>query len=213
MSLSNDIILNTLKNHFVCGFKNIKDEPYAGRSGQHDPNSAAVVTTNGAGPHNVQLFFLDKDGTVLHCLPGYWAPGDLLEEMKFATSLDRLYKMPNLSLEEKKRRYTLAQLNALRYITPDMVQRSPLQRFDAKREQQNPNSGFHVKPGGFVPMTASKQGNLKTTIQVVHERMSQRPFVPYEKFDVAEFTDYGKQRYDKKEQRREEMAQMGFKKK
>ena len=29
--------------------------------------------------------------------------------------------------------------------------------------------------------------------------MAQRPFVPYDEFDVAEFADYGKQRYDNKE--------------
>ena len=48
MSLSNDAVLNVLKNQFVCGFKNITGEPYAGKSGHHDTDAPAVVTTNGA---------------------------------------------------------------------------------------------------------------------------------------------------------------------
>jgi len=33
--------------------------------------------------------------------------------------------------------------------------------------------------------------------------MAQRPFVSYEDFDVEKFSDYGKMRYDKKEETRE----------
>jgi hypothetical protein len=44
-----------------------------------------------------------------------------------------------------------------------------------------------------------EDADLKTVDQVVHERMAQRPFVTYEQFDVAEFPDYGKLRYDKHE--------------
>ena len=67
MSLSNDAVMNVLKNQFVCGYRNIAGEPYAGRSGHHETDSPAVLTTNGAGPHSVQMFFLNSDGTALHC--------------------------------------------------------------------------------------------------------------------------------------------------
>jgi hypothetical protein len=33
----------------------------------------------------------------------------------------------------------------------------------------------------------------------MHERMAARPFVAYAKFDVARFSDYGKNEYDKHE--------------
>ena len=130
MSLSSNRVLAILKSSLVCGFKNIKDEPYAGASGHHDPDTAAVHTTNGAGPHNVQIFLLNADGVVLHCLPGYWAPDDLVHEMKFALSLNR------------------------------------------------PSSDFAFRPGDFRPPgnLGSVRG-LKSTAQVVHERMAQRPFV------------------------------------
>ena len=65
------------------------------------------------------------------------------------------------------------------------------------------------------PLTAGgKHNNLKSTVQVVHERMAQRPFVPYEDFDVEKFSDYGKWRYDKKEETRgQPMTKMPAKKK
>jgi hypothetical protein len=43
---------------------------------------------------------------------------------------------------------------------------------------------------------------LKTTDQVVHERMAQRAYIPYDEFDVEKFCDYGQLRYDKKEDTR-----------
>jgi hypothetical protein len=101
VTLSNDALIRTLNSQFVCGFRNIRDEPYCGKSGQHDPNSPAVLTTNGAGPHNVQIFVLASDGTVLHCLPGFWNPADLLYELKFAQSLNRV--LPTRSYLQKQR--------------------------------------------------------------------------------------------------------------
>jgi hypothetical protein len=74
VTLSNDIVLNILKKQFVCGFKNITGEPYAGKSGKHDPDSPAVLTTNGAGPHNVQIFMLSSDGTGTALLAGLLVP-------------------------------------------------------------------------------------------------------------------------------------------
>ena len=179
MSLSNDAVLNVLKNQFVCGFKNITGEAYAGKSGHHDTDAPAVVTTNGAGPHNVQMFILNTDGIVLHCLPGYWAPHDLLFEMRFAAGLDRLWRNPGLDDAAKRDLFKKANLTVIRQAPKDMLERSHLQSFDAKHD------------------------NLKTTDQVVHERMAQRPFLTYEDFDVESFSNYGKNRYDKKEETRE----------
>ena len=70
MSLSNDSVLTVLKNQFVCGYRNITGEPYAGKSGKHETDGQAIVTTNGAGPHNVQFFFLSEEGDTFVVKPG-----------------------------------------------------------------------------------------------------------------------------------------------
>jgi hypothetical protein len=212
VSLSSNRVLAILKSSLVCGFKNIKDEPYAGASGHHDPDTAAVHTTNGAGPHNVQIFLLNADGGVLHCLPGYWAPDDLVHEMKFALGLNRLWHDETLTTDQKKARFRQAQLAQIRKLPADLLSRSQLQKFDAAHELKKPSTDFAFKPGDFRPPgnLGSVRG-LKSTAQVVHERMAHRPFVAYEDFDVEKFSDYGKWRYDKKEQQREALLKAGDK--
>jgi hypothetical protein len=85
----------------------------------------------------------------------------------------------------------------------EMVQRSHLQVFDAKHEVRDKDSDFKAQPGDYRrPFRLAKNNNLKTTDQVMHERMAERPFVRYEEFDIEEFTDYGKHRYDKRENQR-----------
>jgi hypothetical protein len=202
VTLSNDAVIRTLNSQFVCGFKNIKNEPYCGKSGKHDPASPAVLTTNGAGPHNVQIFVLSPDGVVLHCLPGFWTPGDLLYELQFAQSMNRLWQTRDLSQETKEKRFTEANLRHAKAHSLEMRSRSLLQGFDAKRERSKGDSDFAAKPGQQVVIPTRqgiRQAGLKTVDQVVHERMAQRPFVPYADFDVAAYVDYGKLRYDKHE--------------
>ncbi len=204
MTLSHDVLIRTLNREFVCGFKNIKDEPYCGKSGKHDPNTPAVVTTNGAGPHNVQIFILNADGIVLHCLPGFWTPDDLLYELQFAQALNRLWKEPQLSREAKDKRFTAANLLHAAHHSLAMRSRSKLQGFDEKKERRKSESDFKVQPGQKPTVLVTNRGGLKvsdmkTVDQVVHERMAQRPFLPYEEFDVASYVDYGQLRYDKHE--------------
>ena len=204
MTLSNDAVLNVLKNQSICGFRNIKGEPWAGKSGHHDTDAPAVLTTNGAGPHNVQMFFLSPDGTVLHCLPGFWSPADLLPEIQLALNLNRVWINGNATLDKKQKLFRQAQLSHFLQHPKQTVERSHLQNFDAKHEKQDADSDFKVKESDSLhrQFRLARNSNLKTTDQVVHERMAQRPFVNYENFDVEELTDYGKIRYDKKEETR-----------
>ena len=74
-----------------------------------------------------------------------------------------------------------------------------MQGFDKKYEAENraatsdtiqSRSGGPAKFGGIV---------FKTTDQIFHERLAKQPFVTYNNFDVASFSDYGKHKYDKKE--------------
>ena len=45
---------------------------------------------------------------------------------------------------------------------------------------------------------------FKTCDVIMHQRMAARPFVRYENFDTAQFIDYGKLKYDKQEDYRDQ---------
>jgi hypothetical protein len=79
--------------------------------------------------------------------------------------------------------------------------RSHMQGFDEQYEaKNNPNSDFFYNPRAIDPKTGQTPGtNIKSIDIVYHERMADRPFVPYDKFDVAQFASYGKLKYDKQE--------------
>jgi len=202
VSLSKEPVFSQLHNHFVCGYKDISNEPYCGNSGAHGTNGNAVETTNGAGPHNIQLFVLDPDGTVLHCLPGYWNPSDLASELQLAERIDTGWKDKSLSSEQKNSQFARMQMDHFRQHSRETVARSHMQGFDRKHEldraaftdtvraQANPNASSWQDGGDDL---------VKTTDEIMHERMSKRPFLSYNSFDTAKFTDYGTHFYDKHE--------------
>ena len=200
MSLSQDPTFSKLKNDFVCGTFNIVDQPYCGQSGIHPiEESSAVFTTNGAGPHNIQMFVLNPDGTVLTCLPGYWQSDDLAEELSFAEELNKVYMDPAISMTEKKRKFTSMHLAHIKEHSKAMVKRSKMQGFDMKYEAKNrakTSDTIYSSTGGDPKMGGIQ---FKTTDVIMHERMAVRPFVKYDKFDVAAYCDYGRPKYDKKE--------------
>jgi hypothetical protein len=187
-------------------------------SDAHAPNSLAVNTTNGAGPHNIQIFFLSSDGIVLHCLPGFWNPDDLIGEMGLASQLNAVWKNPKLTRAQKNSMFTQMQLDHIKEHSPEMSSRSHLQDFDGSFEISN------SKTSDFVPACAKggtsmsawgrvSPADLKTTDVVVHERMAVRPFLPFQTFDVAVFSNYGTQQYDKQEFHYDkQVAQMGQRK-
>jgi hypothetical protein len=204
VSLSDPSVLALLKSKLVCGWKDIEGQGYAGRSGEHQPTNPAARTTNGAGPRNMQVFFLAPDGAVLHCLPGYWDPKDLAHEIAFAEQLHRVYKDASLSRAKKDEKFRALHLAHLATHPQDMVDRSVMQSFDKKYEEKKraATSDCILREGSLEPRLrpsrSRQQDEFKTTDQIVHERMAARPFVPYEQFDVARFTDYGRPLYDKK---------------
>ncbi len=208
MSLSQEPALSLLRNELVCGYKDISKEPYAGFSGAHRVNGNAAVTSNGAGPHNLQTFLLASDGTVLHCLPGYWQPQDLVREVEFAGRLYDVWENPSLSRAQKKEAFREMQLEHIQEHPVQMVKRSKMQGFDMQYEAKNHlyNSDTISNPQ-LAQMILSKDMStkkdavsaFKTTDVIMHERMANRPFVPYSQFDVAAFADYGRPKYDKNE--------------
>ena len=166
-------------------------------------------TTNGAGPHNIQVFVLNPDGTVLTCLPGFWSPQDLVTELKFAYKLNQVYTNPSLSTAQKDATFQQMHLAHIAQHSPAMVGRSHMQGFDAQYEAKHRLAttdtiknralvAASISAGEMAPMEA-----FKTTDELMHERMAKRPFEPYSKFDVAAYVDYGLQKYDKHEDARD----------
>lgn len=213
MSLSEEPLTSILKDEFVCGTKDITGLPYAGRSGMHAVDGQAINTTNGAGPHNLQLFVMAPDGTVLHCLPGFWNAQDLATELDFAMQIYGVYQNPGLSASQKNQYFSQMQLNHVSEHSPQMVRRSRMQSFDQKYEAKNRlHQSDTIKDVNLAAQSTSKlntmnpmkaKGAFKTTDQILHERMAQRPFVKYEQFDVAAYSDYGRPLYEKHEDQRD----------
>jgi hypothetical protein len=195
-------VFSILKNDFVCGYRDIEKEKWAGASGNHMPDGQAVDTTNGAGPHNVQIFVLAADGTVLTCLPGYWGPEDLASELKLAQNLNRVWQNPKLSVARKFELFQQMQIAHIAEHSENEHQRSQMQGFDASFEASRRFKNQDVFANGCShrSMPWSNVGqNLKSTDVIMHERMARQPFVPYENFNVQAFSDYGLTMYDKNE--------------
>jgi hypothetical protein len=205
VSLSQEPAFSTLKNDLICGSRDITGEPYAGMSGRHDKFGNAVSTSNGAGPHNVQMFLLSADGTVLTCLPGYWAPEDLVTEVGFAKQLNQVWQNKQLSTAQKDAMFTQMHLAHERQHSPAMRNRSHMQGFDAMYEAEAHPGGDTIREPQIISACLEQnihhfpQEAFKTTDMIMHERMAKRPFQSYDHFDTASFANYGKWRYDKEE--------------
>jgi hypothetical protein len=189
VSLSTDPTFSLLKSQFVCGYEDIENKGFAGASGRHECDGNAVNTSNGAGPRNVQIFVLAPDGTVLHCLPGYWHSRDLAQELVFAQKLNRLWLRSDFSLAQKKTIASQLQLAHIGDHSQAEHDRSHMQPFDVSYESSHNPGSDALLPGG----------QAKTIDVLMHERMAVRPFVPYDQFDVKTFSAYGDPMYDKHE--------------
>ena len=196
MSLSQAPAFQVLKQYFICGVRDISGLPYSGFSESHKPTGVAVNTSNGAGPHNIQLFVLSADGTVLTCMPGFWSPQDLVGELQLAEDLNRVWLNPNLTRAQKDNSFRAMQLGHIRQHCPQLVSHSQMQGFDKV---------YEVKHGRHADVFAGGQASeasIKTTDVIMHERMARQPFVPYDQFNVAAFIEYGRPQYDKNENMR-----------
>jgi hypothetical protein len=192
-----------LKDQFVCGYYNIAGKHYAGASGKHQVDGNAVDTTNGAGPHNIQIFVLSPDGTVLTCCPGYWRSQDLARELKLAQDLNKVWTDSSLTRMQKDEEFRQMQLAHIKEHPLAEHNRSKMQGFDIQYEITHRlyNTDVFYDPRLVDPTTKkAPPQDVKTTDVIMHERMAARPFVPYERFDVAAYADYGKPFYDKHEQ-------------
>jgi hypothetical protein len=206
-----------LRNRFVCGYRNIYNEPYAGNSAVHPMESVSVDTTNGAGPHNVQLFVLSDDGTVLHCMPGYWNAEDMASELALAEKLNSVWRDTSISREQKEKIFQKMNKEHLASHSSETIARSHLQGFDAQyiAEHQAELPDLIQEPAllkGYKPSHGQSEKEktegggshlnyeaFKTTDKIMHERLGKQPFVAYSDFDIGSFTNYGTNYYDKGE--------------
>ncbi len=203
MSLSKEPAFSLLHNNFVCGYKDISNEPYAGNSGAHSTNANAVETTNGAGSHNIQMFIMDPDGTVLHCMPGYWNPNDLAGELRLGQQLETVWRNHSLTPEQKNSEFARMQMEHYQHHSHDLVARSHMQGFDRQHELMKKGMADTLRSSPS-PFGADGDDLVKTTDEIMHERMSKRPFMAYSSFDTAKFADYGTRFYDKHEENLDE---------
>jgi hypothetical protein len=188
VTLSHEPVIDLLNKHFACAYKNIKGKTaYAGSSNSHLPTNAAMEVSNCAGHHNVQMFFMTSDGRVLHCLPGYWSPRHFTHEALFALEVGKLYYQQGLSAADRNARYLDMHLRHALEHTKDLRDASHLTGFDKKDLEKRKESDFQ-RQEGFVT-------GLKTPDQIIHERLAERPFLPFEAIDVASFIDMGLKRY------------------
>ncbi|HEY9717336.1 MAG TPA: hypothetical protein V6C69_07705 [Trichormus sp.] len=217
MSLAQDPTFSLLQKYFVVGYRDITNEPYCGVSNRHEFGEPAVDTTNGAGPRNLQIFMLASDGTVLNCLPGYWHSEDIAPEMNLAARLDKVWMNPKLTIGQKDALFSQMQLAHIKQHSAAMVARSKMQGFDMweeahkRLETTDTISNRELAQAivsGSAPRTDLAKA-FKTTDEIFHERLAQRPFVAYTNFDVAAYTDYGKQKYDKNENMMAQRDSMG----
>jgi hypothetical protein len=162
---------------------------------------------------------LSPDGVVLHALPGFWHAQDLAVEMKLAMNLWAVWKNKDMTRAQKDALFSATQIDAWKNASKATTLRSRWQGFDKRNEEKRAALGIErdtVKGAPIQkPLNAEEQAKveakmaglknldrevqpleLKPINQLVHERMSVRPFVPYEKFDVAAFADYGRSYYD-----------------
>lgn len=174
-------------------------------------------TTNGAGPHNVQLFVLSDDGTVLHCMPGYWNSEDMASELALAEKLNAVWHDSSISREQKDKIFQKLNKEHLASHSSETIARSHLQGFDAQYIAahqtelpdliQEPALLKCYKPTQGQSEKEKTEGGgshlnyeaFKTTDKIMHERLSKQPFVAYSDFDIASFTNYGTNYYDKGE--------------
>lgn len=209
MSLSKEPTFSLLRNHFVCGYRDISNEPYAGNSGVHATNGNAIETTNGAGPHNIQMFVMAADGTVLHCMPGYWNPSDLAGELQLAERIGAVWQDRSMTVEQKKAQFARMQMDHFKQHPKELVARSHMQSFDRKHELERKGYTDTIRmSASHVSWQEGGDDLVKTTDEIMHERMSQRPFVAYSSFDTGKFADYGTHFYDKHEDALDENGKM-----
>lgn len=211
MTLPDDEVIETLRD-FAVGWRNIHEDEHVGLSHGYRTSQTAVGTTNGAGGRNVQLIVMAPDETVLHVLPGFWHPEDLVRELRFAKTLFELWSDGARSEAQKRRLFFAMHQQFVRSLPAETIARSDWQNFDRNvelsrvgwawgrgQEGSAPDEmrdTFARLPDGSVVRDEHGVAQLKPLSTLVHDRMRLRPFLRLAEFDMESFVDYGRPYYD-----------------
>lgn len=202
MTLPDADVYDLLANDFVVGWANIERENYVGLSHGYSPSQTAVGTTNCAGGRNVQLLVLSPDGVVLHALPGFWSPEDLVTELRFALQISRLWADPARTRAQKETMFRCLHRAQLARQDAETIARSDWQDFDRWAELERCKSKVRdtvvTTPAGY-PVKDGNMMRLKPLNVVARERMMAQPFRKLAEFDFETFVDYGRTLYDNNE--------------
>lgn len=192
MTLPNQDVLDFIGTRFVLAHRNIEKDEHVGLSHGYRTNQSSVGTTNGAGPRNVQFLILAADKTVLHALPGFWHPEDLIPELQLACEVSRLYHDKHKTRGQKAKMFEMLHQTHMRRYGAASVRRGQWQSFDARyetsHEQREDRDTFRRLANGDL--------ELKSVPEVIHDRMLARRFQKLEDFDLDSFVDYGRPFYD-----------------
>jgi hypothetical protein len=127
---------------------------------------------------------------VLHCLPGFWDAKDFLEQVQFAVRLATVYYSKELTNAQRNEKFLDMHLQKAYGHSYALTNGSQLQGFDVDHVKKHTDD--------FVRGVACGKGftvGIKRADQVLHERMAERPFLAFEKFDTAAFINMGIKRY------------------
>ncbi len=145
------------------------------------------------------MFVLSPDLVVLHALPGFWHPEDLVDELQLAKRVARLWEDGNKNRETKEKMFRRMHRRHVYTSTTDTYARSTWQHFDAHTERnraQRERRDTVLRNSDGTMAVANGQLRLKPLNVLVHERMAKRPFQKFDEFDIESFVDYGKLHYD-----------------
>lgn len=147
-------------------------------------------------------------------MPGYWTSADLALIVKeLVEPLNKIWKTRSYSKTKKAKLFAEAQHAFVSKHSDEFARRSRMQNFDVAFEVkkrlatsdciERDENGDPIRRGAKRAKRKNnkpekKRYKMKNTLQIALGRMATRPFIKYENFDVAKFSDYGRKKYDKK---------------
>ncbi|MFT4514994.1 MAG: hypothetical protein ACI89X_002525 [Planctomycetota bacterium] len=192
VTLPDNDVIDFIGTRFILAHRNIEKDEHVGMSHGYSPSQSAVGTTNGAGPRNVQFLILAADATVLHALPGFWHPEDLIPELQLAFEINRLYLDEQKTYDQKATMYEMLHKSHMRRHGAEAIRRGQWQNFDrhveTSRVKREERDTFRTLADGKL--------QLKSVPEVIHDRMLARRFKKLDDFDLESFVDYGRAFYD-----------------
>ncbi len=197
MTLPNEEVLALLRDRFVLGTRNIERASHVGTSHGYRRDQSAVGTTNGAGARNVQILVLAADTAIVHAIPGFWHPAELIAELRLALELHALHHDDDRSPAAKLAMFRALHLAAGRRASTPRDDWQPFDRVaELERAAQAPRDTLRCDDRGAPVLARDGQPELKPIHRLLHDRLLAQPFAPLAAFDVEAFVDYGRPYYD-----------------